>query len=255
MLAQPTTMTMTVNNKSVKGWVASIHRDAKKRCSQKLCFRRTGFSKSKLPEMPMLENPAGITRARAGRDPGSLTCLSQRLVQPLARHPLAYLHRPGGPVHSVPVPCGSGLKFSLFPCVVVVSVVVPPGVTFAFSSLLPGKSWVVHTHWPRVLLQSSSGSLSAAANAERALTDRAATRKAANATIIIMRFIYSVSFTYTHPTPMKLKVHWIECEFAGAGRLVCALPSYKQAFCPLPLCLPLKLTAAAHPFHFSLSRS
>jgi hypothetical protein len=28
---------------------------------------------------------------------------------------------------------------------------------------------------------------------------------------------------------MKPKLRWVECEFAGAGRLVCALPSYKQA--------------------------
>src|SRR5215210_2728883 len=148
------------------------------------------------------------------------------LLQPLARHPNCYLHRPGGPEHWVPVPCGSGLKFVVFPCVVVVVVVVPPGSgSPAALPLLPGGFSSLQTTLPWTLVQPAGRSC--AANAERALTDRAATRKAANATIIIMRFIFSVSFAYTHPTPMKLKVHWIECEFAGGW-----------AFC---VCLYLKL--------------
>jgi hypothetical protein len=157
------------------------------------------------------------------------------LLQPLARHPNCYLHRPGGPEQEVPVPCGSGLKFVVFPCVVVVVVVVPPGSgSPAAFPLLPGGFSVVQTTLPWTLLQ--PGGRSCAPNAERALTDRAATRKAANASIMMMRFIFCVSFIYTHPTPMKLKVHWIGCEFAGAGRFVCAsTSSYKQASCPLPV--------------------
>src|SRR5919112_3585165 len=60
------------------------------------------------------------------------------------------------------------------------------------------------------------------ANAERALTERAATRKAANASIMRMRFIFSVSFAYTRPTSINLRSRRVGCEFAGAGRLVCA---------------------------------
>jgi hypothetical protein len=162
-----------------------------------------GVLKNQLPAMPMLGNSAGITRARAGRDPGSLTCLSQRLVQPLARHPLAYLHRPGGPSHLVPVPCGVGLKFVLFPCVVVVVVVVPPGSgSPAALPLLPGGSSTSQTTLPWTFLQPcASASAGLMANAESALTERAATIKAANATIIIMRFIKLYPFLTT-PTQL-----------------------------------------------------
>jgi hypothetical protein len=52
--------------------------------------------------------------------------------------------------------------------------------------------------------------LKGTADAENALIDRATTRRAVNANIKTMRFIYSVSFSYTYPTPMKLKVHWVE---------------------------------------------
>ena len=45
-----------------------------------------------------------------------------------------------------------------------------------------------------------------AANAERALIDRATTRRAVNASIMMMRFIFSVSFPDIHLTPMKPKL-------------------------------------------------
>jgi hypothetical protein len=61
---------------------------------------------------------------------------------------------------------------------------------------------VVHFHSPRTF--SHPAGPSGAANAERALTEMAVTRKAANATIIMMRFIFPVSFSYTHLTPMAL---------------------------------------------------
>jgi hypothetical protein len=44
------------------------------------------------------------------------------------------------------------------------------------------------------------------ANAERALIDRASTRRAVKASIKMMRFIFSVSFAYIHPTHMKPKL-------------------------------------------------
>src|SRR5215211_2444272 len=84
---------------------------------------------------------------------------------------------------------------------------------------------------PRSLVQ-PSGAL--AANAVTALNDRATTRRAVNASIMVMRFIFCVSFSYP-PNGVHLKLRQVGCEFAGAGRVVCASTfSYKQASCPLP---------------------
>src|SRR5215213_2222955 len=85
---------------------------------------------------------------------------------------------------------------------------------------------------PRSLVQ-PSGAL--AANAVTALNDRATTRRAVNASIMVMRFIFCVSFSYP-PNGVHLKRCQVGCEFAGAGRVVCAsTSSYKQASCPLPV--------------------
>src|SRR5215207_927244 len=159
------------------------------------------------------------------------------LLQPLARHPDAYLHRPGGPVHVVPTSCGSGLVFSRFPCVFLVLVTVPPGSgSPAASSLLPGTSTVVHTHWPFTFSQPAGGAgLAANAGAAVATIIMAATRAA----VInkLMRLITLCILSLPHPpNGLALKPSQVRCVFAGAGRVVCAsTSSYKQASCPLPV--------------------
>src|SRR5919112_2998125 len=77
---------------------------------------------------------------------------------------------------------------------------------------------------------------SSAANDGAAVTDSATTNMAASVSIKIMRFMrYFLSLSHP-PNGVPLKRCQVGCEFAGAGRVVCASTlSYKQASCPLPL--------------------
>src|SRR5215218_3261768 len=77
---------------------------------------------------------------------------------------------------------------------------------------------------------------SSAANDGAAVTVSATTSIAASVSIKIMRFMrYLLSLPHP-PNAVPLKRCQVGCEFAGAGRVVCASTfSYKQASCPLPV--------------------
>src|SRR5215217_8390624 len=77
---------------------------------------------------------------------------------------------------------------------------------------------------------------SSAANDVPAVTVSATTNMAATVSIKMMRFMrYLLSLPHP-PNGIPLKRCRVGCEFAGAGRIVCASTfSYKQASCPLPV--------------------
>src|SRR5829696_4595426 len=71
------------------------------------------------------------------------------------------------------------------------------------------------------------------ANDGAAVTVSATTNMAASVSIKIMRYLLSLPHL---PNGVPLKRCQVGCEFAGAGRVVCASTfSYKQASCPLPV--------------------
>ena len=48
---------------------------------------------------------------------------------------------------------------------------------------------------------------------------------------------HAISFpSHIHPMPMKPKLHWIECVFVGAGRVVCVSTKLQTSVRPLSSC-------------------
>src|SRR5829696_1359044 len=73
------------------------------------------------------------------------------------------------------------------------------------------------------------------ANDGAEVTVSATTNMAASVSITMMRFMHYLLSLPHLPNGVPLKRCRVGCEFAGAGRLVCASTfSYKQASCPLP---------------------